>query len=371
MNDCARHQSASSLRFSASVLAVFILGLGIPDMLFSSDLKSDEYVLLFPTLGSLDRSEKHWNAPIHGWIFEQEPNSLSRRALKSRLKKTLNLSDGDLAAEILNERLDWFLVDNERNKSLTVRVLGIDHDMPRSGADGHFHSTITVPVKQASRRSEVQRISVRIVSDDDRIFASQIHLLPEEGMSIISDIDDTVKVSDVTSKRALLANTFTRKFKAVDGMSSRYRGWADHGATLHFVSGSPWQLYPQLSEFLATERFPVATFHLKQVRLKDRSLLKLFEDQFEAKLKMIEPILRAYPKRKFVLVGDSGEKDPEVYGELARRFSEQIMSIYIRSVDGATRDQARIKSAFRAVPDSNWQLFEDARELPVRLRQPE
>ena len=82
---------------------------------------------------------------------------------------------------------------------------------------------------------------------------------------------------------------------------------------------------------------------------------------------MIEPILRAYPNRDFVLVGDSGEKDPEVYGELARRFPRQIMSIHIRSVDGATRDQERIKSAFREVPDSNWQLFEDARELPLRL----
>ena len=367
MNDDFRSRSASLLRRSLTILAAVLLILETPEMLFSSDLKSDEHVLLFPTLGSRDRDGQHWNASVHGWIFEHERNSLRRRAFKSQLKRTLDLSDGELAAEILNERLDWFLVDNERNKSLTVRVLGREHDMPRTGPDGHFESKIEIPLARAARLKKVQRISVRIVSDDDRVFASQIHLMPDEGISIVSDIDDTVKISEVTSKRALLANTFTRKFKAVDGMSGTYRQWAADGATLHFVSGSPWQLYPPLSEFLRTENFPVATFHLKRVRLKDRSLLKLFEDQFEAKLKMIEPILRAYPKRHFVLVGDSGEKDPEVYGEIARKFPEQVISIHIRSVDGATREQARMTSAFRDVPTEKWQVFQEASELPDKL----
>ncbi|MGB7326045.1 MAG: App1 family protein [Rubripirellula sp.] len=60
--------------------------------------------------------------------------------------------------------------------------------------------------------------------------------------------------------------------------------------------------------------FPEGTFHLKQFRLKDSSVLDLLSSQQETKRSAIVPILEAFPQRQFILIGDSGEQDPEIYG---------------------------------------------------------
>jgi phosphatidate phosphatase APP1 len=114
------------------------------------------------------------------------------------------------------------------------------------------------------------------------------------------------------------------------------------------VSASPWQLYIPLAEFLGKAGFPAGTFHMKDFRVKDRTFLALFADPQAYKLRVITPILERFPERKFILVGDSGEKDPEIYGILARRFPRQIVAVLIRNVTGS---------------ETNWHTF-----VPPELR---
>ncbi len=52
----------------------------------------------------------------------------------------------------------------------------------------------------------------------------------------------------------------------------------------------------------------------------------------DQKLSQISEIVGRFPKRRFILVGDSGEKDPEVYREIKTRFPQQIQEIWIRDV---------------------------------------
>ena len=79
----------------------------------------------------------------------------------------------------------------------------------------------------------------------------------------------------------------------------------------------------------------------------------------------IEPLLSGWPKRRFVLVGDSGERDPEVYGEIARRHPDRVHRIFIRDVTGERSDAARYKEAFRDVPAGSWSVFRNAEELKL------
>jgi len=140
-------------------------------------------------------------------------------------------------------------------------------------------------------------------------------------------------------------------------------------AKFHFVSSSPWQLWLELESFLSNVGFPQATYHLKPIRLKDRTLLDLWKNPLEAKIAVIESILDGFPQRNFILVGDSGEKDPEVYGEIARRHPNQIHGIYIRNVIEVTGEEERYSLAFEGVNPSIWALFtkpEDI-ELPVTV----
>jgi phosphatidate phosphatase APP1 len=192
----------------------------------------------------------------------------------------------------------------------------------------------------------------------------EIHSLGEQGTSVISDIDDTIKVSEVLDRSALLKNTFCRPFKPVDGMAGVYRNWEQlHGARFHYVTASPWQLYLPLSDFTRSNAFPAGTWHMKDFRVKDRSVLSLFASPERYKPGVIEPLLRRFPKRQFVLVGDSGEKDPEIYGALARKHPGQIRCILIRDVTGESAASPRYEKAFARLPRELWQIFKEPREI--------
>lgn len=78
--------------------------------------------------------------------------------------------------------------------------------------------------------------------DQCRSFKCTIYVLAAHGVSVISDIDDTIKISKVLSKRALLKHTFYSYFKPVEGMSELYRRWSEEKCQFHYVSASPWQL---------------------------------------------------------------------------------------------------------------------------------
>jgi len=183
-----------------------------------------------------------------------------------------------------------------------------------------------------------------------------------KGLSIISDIDDTVKISYVTQRKELLKATFFDDFKAVEDMSKLYRQWRAKGASLHFVSSSPWQLHEPLEKFLIGNAFPSASMSLKDIRFRDETLLNLFKSGTETKPTAIRNIIDKYPKRRFILVGDSGEQDPEVYAQIAQEYPDQIEKIFIRNIDETPQD-ARYQSVFGDVDEIKWQLFRSASEL--------
>ncbi len=258
-----------------------------------------------------------------------------------------------------------FLVDNERGKKLEVRLGGQRFGLARSEANGHFTGRLGLRRDWLAGLAGDAWLPVEAVmpEDDRRRFTGRVQLLRPEGFSVISDIDDTIKISVVTDKRELLANTFLREFRDVPGMARAYGRWAEVGAAFHYVSSSPWQLYPALSEFMARKGFPPGAFHLKSFRLKDRTFFELFAAPEDTKIPTIESILSAFPGRRFVLVGDSGEKDPEIYGTIARRYRDQVAHVFIRDVSPENEQWERFAAAFSGLPESSWTVFRDAEVL--------
>lgn len=107
---------------------------------------------------------------------------------------------------------------------------------------------------------------------------------------------------------------------------------------------------------------------MKHLRVMDPETIRaLFAPQTEYKLSAIEPLLQRWPLRPVILVGDSGEQDPEIYGILARRHPQRIARIFIRNVSGENREAERFREAFKDVDPAKWQLFEKAEELPECL----
>jgi phosphatidate phosphatase APP1 len=183
---------------------------------------------------------------------------------------------------------------------------------------------------------------------------------------VISDIDDTVKVTNVGNRRELLTNTLLREFAAVPGMAEVYRRWQEMGTAFHYVSASPWQLANCLEGFLREAGLPSGSMHLKLFRLKDSTPLRRLPSRKRSKRRTIEHIMEDFPRRKFLLVGDSGERDPELYAEVARRHPDRVAGVAIRQVEGKmSREKlrSRLDRLARRVPGGRWHVFSDAADI--------
>ena len=177
---------------------------------------------------------------MHGWIFEPKGKPGQRSTLEKLLQEKLNLTKEELGSKYFRERAQ--MVDNERSKSLTVNLSGRTVTPAPSKANGHFDDEITLNVAEG-KSGEWIEIRALTRPEERRVFAGSIQLIGRRGVSIVSDIDDTIKISNVLDKRELIANTFAREFLAAPGMADLYRAWAGGGnVVFHYVSGSPWQL---------------------------------------------------------------------------------------------------------------------------------
>ncbi|CAO3645137.1 unnamed protein product [Cunninghamella blakesleeana] len=157
-----------------------------------------------------------------------------------------------------------------------------------------------------------------------------VNLIEPTGISIISDIDDTIKETQILhGARTVLQNTFFNPTNDIPGMAEAYMKWYTQGASFHYVSNSPFQLLPFLQNFLNESQFPPGSMHL---RLDGSLLARLIEIPGRAKRDAILSIMNDFPKRQFVLVGDSGEIDLEIYTKIALEHPDRILKIFIHDI---------------------------------------
>ena len=165
---------------------------------------------------------------------------------------------------------------------------------------------------------------------------------PEARFGVVSDMDDTVLQSEVTrlvraARLVLLENARTRL--PFPGVAAFYRalaaGSSNHPVNpIFYVSKSPWNLYEVIADFLSQQELPAGP-----ILLRDWDLGLPGRERVEHKTTAIAEILATYPGLPFILIGDSGQKDPEIYRTLLGHHPDRIRAIYIRNV---TRDLERL-----------------------------
>lgn len=173
---------------------------------------------------------------------------------------------------------------------------------------------------------------IRVLANEGLSATEPVHVIEPEGISLISDIDDTIKHSSITTgAKEIFRNTFIRDLGdlTVDGVRDWYTAMHDMGVRIHYCSNSPWQLYPVIASYFKLAGLPPGSIHLKQY---SGMLQGIFEPVAERKKGTLEKIMHDFPQRRFLLVGDSGEADLEVYTEIAVANPGRIVAIFIRDV---------------------------------------
>ncbi|CAJ1394777.1 unnamed protein product [Effrenium voratum] len=321
-----------------------------------------------------------WVVPVRAWIYRRNEQrhrirmTLARKIMMEMIHGIKNVSKEGLRRYEERGRLIFRTLafrGGERNVGLAIKFDGEDkwREMPPTNGKGRVEVDVPLPVHLVDAASEggILNFTVLLPEDKSRKIeaisarASAL-LIPPEGVLVISDIDDTVKVTEVfLGKDSVVRNTFLEEFRPVSGMVNLYRSWAEEfGAAFAFVSNSPPELQEPLREFLVNSGFPKAPVFL-------RPLGGSKEERANFKEMQISELLRQYPRKKVVLVGDSGERDPIVCAELLRRHPVQVIKVLIRQV---SPDMLVDKEIFAGIPEDRWQVFSDPAEagLPDELR---
>lgn len=162
------------------------------------------------------------------------------------------------------------------------------------------------------------------------------------GIVMVSDIDDTVLQTGVRNKLRMAIDVLTRnaaQLAPVPGAPEAYRTAVTDDTLTVYLSGSPINFFNRLQHFLRRWRFPAGPLLLKN--FGEGSL----RDQQGYKGTQLAKLMATFPQHCFVLIGDSGEQDPEIY-MAARERSSRVGAIVIRQVVGDT-DDARLAPVIR------------------------
>ena len=198
------------------------------------------------------------------------------------------------------------------------------------------------PAPQLWHQVELALIEPRRPNQDEVRAAGAVLIPPQNAQfGVISDIDDTVLQTDATSlvrmlRATFFGNAYTRlPFPGVAALYRALQSGADgqFANPLFYVSSSPWNIYDMLEEFFAVRQIPAGP-----LMLRDWGFSSKEESPFrhrQHKLATIRRILDTYPTLPFLLIGDSGQQDPEIYREIVRLYPNRILAIYIRSVSRA------------------------------------
>jgi hypothetical protein len=352
-----------------------------------------QQVTIYPSYGYSHPGEPGiWTVPLRVWVHdnrdtpfaEEAFERLAMRYFEQDVQRPLEQQE----KERLNYMIEPFIADDKANEAVEFGFTDDPHERvfsfsKRTSTSGVIEESIQIPDElvqdlYARRAGDRWLPIIARTRDGNGSGTGCIRFLAAEGVSVISDIDDTIKVTHVpVGKKTILRNTFLKEFRAAEGMRDRYLQMvADAGPSsdccFHYVSGSPWQLFPELSRFVVErEGFPAGTFHMKNLRLNllETGALESLRTfalggdlaTLNQKVRQITNLMIHLPNRRFILVGDSGEKDPEIYRAIQRLFPKQVEKILIRDVLGERL------TGMERITGQNVSVFLDTADLEAEM----
>ena len=265
-------------------------------------------VLLFPALG------RGSGVLLQGRVLKEAPS---------------------VGSSVLARNLRRLTAPNWEGAKVEVSFRGIT-TLVTSGHDGNFEVNLQPPkgeefpkgfsLAEAKVAGGSAQTRVEVVADTAPFL-------------VISDFDDTIAVTQVVKTAKLLENAFLKDSdtqEAVPGMAAFYGCLKAPGApSFALVSGSPVQYAPRVASFLTRNGFPPLGLYLRDLGPGTLS---------DYKQPIIRRLLQQFPQ-PVVLVGDSGERDPEVYSQIRQEFPGRVKAIFIRDA-GHAEDASRFTDMF-------------------------
>ncbi len=245
-----------------------------------------------------------------------------------------------------------FGVDGEQDALFDTREVVTDDQ-------GYFEVWLDLqrPLPANIYRQEIHLELVEPRLDDQPVTATGLVQIPPQTaqFGVISDLDDTVLKAHATQLLKMARTVFmgsARTRLPFPGVAAFYRAleagtavattgdseWS-HNA-LFYLSSSPWNLYELIVDVFRMQNIPLAPIFLRDWGLTPDALPI---GHRRHKLAVIHQLFDFYPDLPFILLGDCGQEDPEIYHQVVHDYPDRILAVYIRSVSPDDRRRASVQ----------------------------
>lgn len=241
---------------------------------------------------------------------------------------------------VLRTSLSRFLTVEVVDAAVTVRTPGRVVTV-RSDRDGYLDAVVDDPGLEPGWHE----VELALDGGGDAVRAAVLVVAPDVRLGLVSDVDDTILETGLTRGLAFLRITLLTEVgerAPLPGAATLYRALVrragEAGLPVFYLSTSPWNLHEVLLEFIALRGFPLGPLLLTDWGPGRGNLFRI--GAREHKLGLIGRILAEHPDMALLLVGDTGQHDPEIYAAAAREHPGRIRAIYVRRT--GTFDVARL-----------------------------
>ncbi|RKF58813.1 Phosphatidate phosphatase APP1 [Golovinomyces cichoracearum] len=283
---------------------------------FQGYITGNETVWLFDNT-AYQSAEGNWMAEFVVVVFSQDiPLGMASIFLDIAQKK--GLADTSESIAIIQDRLSSWLRDVLPGRVVKINFGHQNHlSTSPGGASGISCDLYNLP---DFGNGTIISSKANVPFGTDGLLEMKTLYAGPEGWGLVSDIDDTIKVTQTDHPLGFMIETFIATATPIEGMPKLYADIAKlitPFSPFFYVSSSPYNLYPFLSKF-CQEHYPQGTIMLSDLswkNMKDLFSYHIFGPQ-AFKIDRIKKIHSWFPRRKMICIGDSTQSDPEIYGEL-------------------------------------------------------
>ncbi|CAM1509065.1 Fc.00g028040.m01.CDS01 [Cosmosporella sp. VM-42] len=184
---------------------------------------------------------------------------------------------------------------------------------------------------------------------------STAYLVPPTGITILSDIDDILRITKIYEPKEGLLNTFARPFTPWMNMPEIYANWSASIPDFHFhyLTTTPEQVTRNYMDFIY-KTYPLGSFDTRPLNFSDLSAT------LSIRRFLLDKIFQTFPERKFVLVGDTTNSDVmKAYPALYKDYPGQVQCIFLRntsSTDSGDKFPYNTEG-FKDIPQTHYMFF--------------
>lgn len=294
--------------------------------------------------------------------------------VKGRVLDDKGVQIYDAAQNIWQNLADtWRQIESDEVPGATVALHAGGHTLElMTDEDGYFETE--VGLTEPAVRGPWHTVSAELLSPNvgEKVEGEGRVLIPLHDAEhvVVSDLDDTVLKTGATDSLRMIRTVALNNARSrvpFPGVSAFYRALEKgpdrqgHNPTF-YVSSSPWNFYHMFEAFMRVHDIPVGPIFLKDYGFSEDKFFKSGHQTH--KLGHIRKLMKIYPDLPFILIGDSGQEDPEIYREVVREHPERVRAVYVRDVTTSPERNRAVHAIARDVESmgATMALVEDTIE---------